>query len=135
MPNVLVDREALAALLFDAYQMRQEIAVEGGCASRWETEWRFLEPDDTLVTLAVQAGLPIPGPMAPGHMPPPPPVGPKAGVYYAFDDARPRCTEDGKVIYKTLSHAQHAAKAITRERQAMRAYLGGCGHFHLSRVK
>jgi hypothetical protein len=135
MTQVLVDRDALAQMLKECYDLMVAYAVEGGALRPSQGEQLTLESGSPLVVLAVQAGLPIPGPMEPGTVPPAPPVGPKAGVYYAFDDARPRCSEDGKVIYTTLRHAQHAARKISEARQPMRAYLSGCGHYHLSRVK
>jgi len=63
-----------------------------------------------------------------------------AGLYSAptcvrDDDPRIRCTACGKVVFETSASAEVAAQRITLARQAMRAYLGPCGHWHLTRVK
>jgi hypothetical protein len=167
---VLVSREALGLLLTETYTLMHSFAVEGGCYSEWEAEWKYLEPGSPLVTLAVEAGLPLPGPMEPGSAPPPPPRHPfdpgevfrimatigeseelvaraeeqlsspaacdvrelVARVYRTEDDPRLRCAEDGKVAYTTKENAEAAAHRIS-EREPMRAYLGDCGHYHVSR--
>jgi hypothetical protein len=88
----------------------------------------YMDPRDEVVTLAVQAGLQIPGPLTPGTVPPAPSFFRKEG------DARLRCVQDGKVVYTSMEAAEHAATLVGR-RQPMRAYRGNCGHFHLSRDK
>lgn len=50
-------------------------------------------------------------------------------------DHRVRCTLDDKVVFATAADAAIAAQLITRHRQAMKHYLGRCGHWHLARVK
>lgn len=140
---VLVDKDQLETLLMGDYEFRREIAVEGGCASKWDEEWQFLDPDDVLVTLAVQAGLLVPGPMKPGTVPPAPPAWrfashldrfTCAATYRTKKDPRLRCEADAKVVYTTLEQAAHAASLISG-RQPMKAYLGPCGHYHVSRRK
>jgi hypothetical protein len=130
---VLVDQDLLAQLIESEYANRHEIAVEGGCATLWEDEWRFLDPDDVLVTLAVQAGLPIPGPLT--GPPPAPPSRRVVGLSSTYKDEgdnRLRCTADGKVVYTSREQAERAATKIS-QRQPMLAYLGRCGHYHVSR--
>lgn len=95
-----------------------------------------LEPSSELVTLAVEAGLPIPGPMAPDTVPPAPPVwgGSLCAPTYRDDEDKLRCVGCGKVVYGTHGAGHRAAKEIS-SRQPMRAYLGPCGHYHISRDK
>lgn len=69
----VVSAQQLQDLLDHAYSMRGEIAYEGGCASSWDSDWKYLQLDDILVTLAVQGGVKIPGPLAEGVVPPVPP--------------------------------------------------------------
>jgi hypothetical protein len=122
---VLVDREQLDQLISTAHDA---------------TDQAPLASDDPIVTLAVQAGLPIPGPMLPGSLPPAPPlINDKlsnvcATTFRHPNDARLRCAEDGKVVYTSMGQAEHAAERISG-RQPMQAYLGRCGHYHVSRIK
>ena len=130
MTLVAVDRALLDVLLRECY------AVLSGSETLDITD--CLHHGDPLVRLAVQAGLQIPGPMAPGHVPPAPPpwLGRlTAPTYRDADDGRLRCTECGKVVYGNNAQAGKASALISTERQAMRTYLGPCGHYHLSRVK
>ncbi len=133
MTLVLVDQYALGQLIREMYDLRlsaAEMVVNDGMVE-------YLDPRDELVTLAVQAGLPLPGPMQPGTAPPPPPEQlPASNVapVHRAPDGRLRCTECGKVVYTSLSKAEHAASTISR-REAMRAYHGRCGHYHVSRVR
>jgi hypothetical protein len=122
---VLVDREALEALLREMVDLREAYAIEGGALRASQGEVLYLDPSDEVVTLA---GLMIPGPLTPGTVPPAPPF------FYKEGDARLRCTQDGKVIYTSMEAAEHAATLIGR-RQPMRAYCGNCGHYHVSRDK
>jgi hypothetical protein len=138
MTLVLVDRDALEQLIQGDYANREEIAIEGGCASLWDADWRFLDPDDVLVTLAVQAGLQVPGPLK-GPPPAPPMINDTlsnrcAQTFRHPNDRRLRCAEDGKVVYTSSGQAEHAAQRIS-SRQPMRSYLGRCGHYHVSRNK
>jgi hypothetical protein len=139
---VLVSREALEKLLRDFYHTNHDTSADVVT----------LHPADPIVTVAVEAGILIPGPMAPGTVPPAPypyfkevvdVVGGlvsaavwlgevTAPTYRADDDPRLRCTEDGKVVYTSIEAAEHAASKIS-EREPMRAYLGRCGHYHVSR--
>lgn len=129
MTHALVDRKVLERLLKRAYHMGLKLHGEVS-----------LSPDDELVSLAVQAGLLIPGPLDPGKVPPPPPHRrfrggvPLAGLYRAEGDPRIRCMEDAKVVYGTMREAEHAA-ALISQRRVMRAYQGMCGHYHVARVK
>jgi hypothetical protein len=102
---------------------------------------RTLEPESELVTLAVEAGLPIPGPMAPGSAPPVPPKHRFASAadrvlmaptYRTEGDHRLRCEADAKVVYTSMDQAAHAASAISG-REPMKPYLGRCGHYHVAR--
>lgn len=43
-----------------------------------------------------------------------------------------RCVKDGKVVFATRAAAEQAALKIS-ERTPMKAYLGACGHYHVSR--
>jgi hypothetical protein len=151
---VLVSREALAELLVETYKVMGEYAAKADRSAMWEEELRFLYPESPLVTLAVEAGLPVPGPLVPGTVPPPPPTkhydagvvhellekhysahqGTTASTYRTGNDPRLRCSDDSKVVYTSMEHAEHAAGKIS-ERQPMRAYLGQCGHYHVSRRK
>jgi hypothetical protein len=65
--HALVDKDALNRLLRKSWEMFELLAEDSGYTER------YLEPDSELVTLAVQAGLQIPGPLAPGTVPPAPP--------------------------------------------------------------
>jgi hypothetical protein len=47
---------------------------------------------------------------------------------------RVRCAACDKVVF-TEERARRAAEAITASRQRMRAYLGRCGHWHLTKKK
>lgn len=158
MTLVLVDRDALDALLREMVDLREAYAIEGGALAPSKGEVMYLDPRDKVVTLAVQAGLLIPGPLEPGTVPPVPPNHPfdpdrvftimrecearldelggerMAATYRADDDPRLRCVEDGKVVYTSMEAAEHAAKRISG-RQPMRAYHGRCGHYHVSRIK
>ncbi len=132
MPNhVLVSRDALGSLLRKTWDMFGLLAEESGYT---ETN---LESGSELVTLAVQAGLPIPGPMAPGHVPPAPPAyrfrgGTPVGPVYRVDgDCRLRCELDAKVVFPTKAQAVAATQRITGTQ--MYHYLGACGHWHLTR--
>lgn len=131
MTLVPVDREALASLLRRTWDMFTILAEDSGYESV------DLLADSELVQLACQAGLPIPGPMAPGEVPPAPPVhlGRLTSPTYRELDGRLRCLECGKVVYGNSAQAKEAASRITGARQAMRWYIGECGHYHLSRVK
>lgn len=122
---VLVDRDALAQLLTRAWDMFVCLADESGYA-----ECDLLAGSE-LVTLACQAGLPIPGPLAPGEVPPPP----TASTYRERDDNRLRCCADGKVVFLSEQSAREAAERITNDRQPMKWYRGPCGHHHVSRIK
>jgi hypothetical protein len=129
MTLVLVDREELDNLLRKAWTMFELLADDSGY------EQRYLHPNSELVTLAVQAGLQIPGPMEPGTVPPAPPPSRVVGLcqtYRVNGDPRLRCTRDQKVVYTTEAKAVHAAELITLREQPMRAYLGPCGHWHLT---
>lgn len=134
MTHVLVDRDALGRLLVKAWDMFELLAEDSGYTEV------TLEPESELVTLAVQAGLQIPGPLRPGTVPPPPPHRrfrggtPLAGWYRAEGDERIRCEADAKVIYGTMEQAESAARLIS-SRQPMKAYLGDCGHYHVARRK
>lgn len=154
MSWVLVDRNALDALLRRAWDMFVLLAEQSGY------EEMNLEPGSELVVLACQAGLPIPGPLKPGTLPPAPPqhhfdVGKvfdlmdqcmgrlggrldegeaTAGTYRANGDPRLRCIKDGKVVYTSQEAAEHVAGRIST-RQPMKAYRGRCGHHHVSRVR
>jgi hypothetical protein len=131
MTLVVVDRDALDRLLVRAWSMFTLLADESGYSEV------NLEPSSELVTLAVQAGLRIPGPLAPDTLPPAPPVyfgRLTAPTYRDADGDSLRCTECGKVVYGNKKQAGKAAAQIA-ERQEMRTYLGGCGHWHLSRDK
>jgi hypothetical protein len=142
---VLVSRDALEDAIEELYAI-----VSGDFTPDIHRE---LAPDDSIVTLAVQAGIRIPGPLRPGTVPPPPPSGPMqeavaavqrdglgqmegltSGTYRKFNDPRLRCVEDEKVVYTSMEQAEHAAKRIS-DRQPMRAYLGRCGHYHVSRIR
>lgn len=134
MTYVLVDRDQLDKLLKRTWEMFELLAEEAGYTER------NLTPDSELVTLAVQAGLLIPGPLQPGTVPPPPPHRrfrggtPLAGWYRAEGDERIRCEADAKVIYGTMEQAESAARLIS-SRQPMKAYQGDCGHYHVARRK
>jgi hypothetical protein len=148
---VLVGRESLGYLLEDLWAVLSGAETPGIIT--------HLAPDDPLVTVAVMAGLPIPGPMCPGTVPPPPPehqydhdrvvqlldkcieiLEARAEVpgelcattYRAEGDPRLRCAHDGKVVYGSMSSAQSAADLIS-QREPMKCYLGPCGHYHVSR--
>jgi len=129
--QVPVNRDALAALIQRAWDLFVCLADESGY------EIVDLLPESELVQLACQAGLPIPGPMAPGTVPPAPPpyLGRLTSPTYRELDGRLRCVECGKVVYGNSAQAKEAASRITGARQAMRWYIGECGHYHLSRVK
>jgi hypothetical protein len=136
---VLVDRDALEALLREMVDLREAYAIEGGAVTKWSEgePVMYLDPRDEVVTLAVQAGLQIPGPLAPDTLPPAPPVyfgRLTAPTYRDPDEGALRCTECGKVVYGNQKQAGKAAAQIA-ERQEMRTYLGRCGHWHLSRRK
>lgn len=158
MSLVLVSREALERLLTRSWSMFELLAEDSGYKTR------TLEPESELVTLAVEAGLLIPGPLTPGTVPPAPPqhhfdvqrvfelmdacvehleadgvdlsehVDLLASTYRAEGDPRLRCMADTKVIYGTEEQAQAAASRISG-RQPMRHYQGHCGHWHVSRDK
>jgi hypothetical protein len=132
MTQVPVDRDALARLLDRAWDMFQILAEDAGY------EHADLEAGSEIVTLACQAGLPLPGPLAPGHVPPAPPpwLGRlTAPTYRDAGDGRLRCTGCGKVVFGNQGTAGKAAAAISGDRQPMRTYIGPCGHWHLSRIK
>lgn len=133
MPQlVLVSRDALEKLIAECYD------VWAGRVTPDIAE--HLHPSDPIVTLAVEAAIRIPGPMAPGTAPPAPPLvndplsNACAQTFRHPSDHRLRCADDGKVVYTSMGKAEHAASRIA-ERQAMRAYLGRCGHYHVSRVR
>jgi hypothetical protein len=75
MTQVVVDRNALAGLIREMYGLRIAYTVEGGAVEQWVDGEPviYLDPRDELVTLAVQAGVLIPGPLKPGTVPPAPP--------------------------------------------------------------
>lgn len=137
MTYVLVDRDQLDKLLKRTWEMFELLAEESGYTER------NLTPDSELVTLAVQAGLLIPGPLQPGTVPPAPPKH-RFGTdndrvlmtptYRTKGDLRLRCEADAKVVYTSMEAASHAAGLISG-REAMKAYLGDCGHFHVARRK
>jgi hypothetical protein len=133
---VLVSRDALAQLLLIGVGKELPFAMGG-----------HLYPGDAVLTLAVEAGLPLPAPMKPGTVPPAPPnhydsdepgrpfggtVVPTAGTYRQGGDHRLRCVNDGKVIFTSMGQAESAAERISA-REPMKAYLGRCGHYHVSR--
>lgn len=121
--NVLVSRAVLEQVLDQAWN--NELAYPMG----------QLEPGDAVLTLAVEAGLPLPAPMKPGTVPPAPPqyVGQlTARTYRQAHDHRLRCVDCGKVVYSTAKSAAHAAESIS-VREPMYPYLGNCGHYHVSR--
>jgi hypothetical protein len=133
--HVLVHRDVLARLLTKSWEMFV------GLAEMSQYPEINLESDSELVILAVQAGLLIPGPMAPGHVPPPPPGRrfqggtPLAATYRAPGDERLRCEVCAKVVFPTENHAAAAARNIAA-RRPMRYYLGPtCGHWHVTRRK
>jgi hypothetical protein len=128
--HVLVDKAVLDKLLRKAWDMFELLAEDSGYTER------YLEPESELVMLAVQAGLRIPGPMAPGTVPPAPPHGRFQGSVpcapcFRDERGKVRCSADGKVIYGTQSAASKAV-ALIAQRHPMRVYLGPCGHWHLS---
>jgi hypothetical protein len=147
---VLVTKEALAELLEESYSLTEALAVEGGALRPSQGERIELLPSEPMVTLAVEAGVQIPGPMLSGTVPPAPPEHQTSvrvtevpadsdGVQHAptfrkLNDQRLRCTEDGKVVYTSMEQAEHAAKRIS-EREPMTCYRGRCGHYHVSRKK
>lgn len=132
--HVLVHREPLEQLLAKAWDMFELLAEQSGY------DQCDLLSDSELVILAVQAGLPIPGPMAPGSYPPAPPAYrfrggvPLAAVYRCDGDNRLRCELDAKVVFGTEAQAV-AAKHRVDSRQKMYHYQGPCGHWHLTRRK
>lgn len=133
MTHALVDKRKLDQLLRKAWDMFTLLAEDSGY------EQVYLEPESELVTIAVQAGLMIPGPMAPGTVPPPPPHarfqgGSPLGLCYRGSDNKLRCALDAKVVYGTKAQAGKAAAQIG-DRHPMRVYQGPCGHWHLSTVK
>lgn len=127
MTLVLVDRAALEDLIDEAWGNERCYAST-------------LEPSDPVCRVAVQAGIPLPGPMQAGTVPPPPMLArfmggvPTAATYRAEGDVRLRCEQDAKVVYTSMEQAQHAAHRIS-ERTPMQAYFGACGHFHVARIK
>jgi hypothetical protein len=137
MTQVLVDKHALDALLREMVDLREAYAIEGGALRQSQGEVMYLDPDDEVVVLAVQAGIVIPGPLAPGTVPPVPPAhheGVCAPTFRADGGRQLRCVPCGKVVYTNIRGAEAACRLIA-ERQAMRPYLGACGHYHVSRVK
>lgn len=133
MTLVLVTKELLDTALRTAYACRQD-TTEPGC-------FMYLDGDDFLVTLAVEAGLKVPGPLRPGTIPPPPPQHRFsngfehrvcAATYRTPGDRRLRCEADAKVVYTSPEKAESAAATISG-REPMRAYLGTCGHYHVAR--
>lgn len=137
MTYALVSRDALDALLREMVDLREAYAVEGGALAPSRGEVMYLDPRDEVVTLAVEAGVVIPGQLTPGTVPPAPPVwasGVCAPTYRADGGRQLRCVACGKVVYTNLQAAEAACRLIS-ERQAMRSYLGPCGHYHVSRVK
>lgn len=48
---------------------------------------------------------------------------------------RVRCTECYKVVLTDETFAVKRAAEISATHQPMKAYLGKCGHWHLSRIK
>jgi hypothetical protein len=102
-----------------------------------------LEPGDPVLTIAVQAGLPLPAPMKQGTVPPAPPCHRFAShldrlvcaaTYRTKSDPRLRCEADAKVVYTNPEQAAAAARAISG-RTPMQWYLGPCGHYHVARRK
>ncbi len=136
--HVLVDRTLLRDLLREAYGSREEIAIEGGAYTEWHADWKYLQPDDHIVMLAVQAGIVISAPLA--APPPAPPIArfrggePTAPTYRAEGDNRLRCSADAKVVYCTEAQAV-SASGLIGQRQRMKHYQGACGHWHVARVK
>jgi hypothetical protein len=130
MTLVAVDRAALARLLGKTWDMFLMLAEEAGF------EKGDLEAGSELVLLAVQAGLPIPGPMAPGHLPPPPPeyLDQLTAPTYRDHEDKLRCCKCKKVVYGNQAQAHKAVQQIYK-RQPMKWYRGGCGHYHLSSIK
>jgi hypothetical protein len=125
---VLVSREALEEILSELASLR---ASAGGFEDGPQGFDLYLKSSDPAVLLAVQARLPLPGPLAPGEVPP----APLAELYREPGDNRLRCADCGKVVFNSMEAAQSAADRITRSRQDMKAYRGDCGHYHVSRVK
>jgi hypothetical protein len=130
---VVVDRDTLEDFIREMYDLRQAYALEGGAAGINDE----LDARDELVRLACAGGIPLPGPLMEGHVPPAPPpwLGRLTSPTYREPDGRLRCTGCGKVVYGNQAQAKEAAGRITGARQAMRWYIGECGHYHLSRVK
>jgi hypothetical protein len=131
--HALVNKVALDGLIRKAWEMFTLLAEDSGYTEV------TLEPESELVTLAVQAGLLIPGPLAPGTVPPAPPHGRFQGgtpvaLCYRGEDAKLRCSVDAKVVYGSKAQAAKAAAQIA-ERHPMKVYQGPCGHWHLSTVK
>jgi hypothetical protein len=94
---VLVSREPLEQLIRELYGVSSGSVTPDICDR--------LHPDDPIVTLAVEAGIQIPGPLT-GPPPAPPERASSDGAQHAptfrrFNDPRLRCTEDGKVVYGT----------------------------------
>jgi len=57
--------------------------------------------------------------------------------WWGGDDRRPRCTACGKVVIADRETAEHKAATIRARGSKlgddqMRAYLGRCGHWHLT---
>jgi hypothetical protein len=60
---------------------------------------------------------------------------PEARTCYSGPDLRVRCRTCGKVVFDTREAADRSAAGATLRGTPMRSYNGGCGHWHVTRIK